>query len=73
MPSARSSSAISFSMCSRDRSSINCEVVIFLIWWVALRPSKPCPRVHPLIVLARMTVGWSLTSTAALNAAYTFW
>ena len=28
-----------------------------LIWWVALRPSKPGPNVHPLTVLHRMTVG----------------
>jgi hypothetical protein len=27
-------------------------VVIFLIWWVALRPSNPCPSVQPLIVAA---------------------
>ncbi len=32
-------------------------LVIFLIWWVALRASISGPRVHPLTVLARMTVG----------------
>ncbi len=33
------------------------SAVIFLIWWVALRPSTSGPSVQPLIVLARMTVG----------------
>ena len=33
------------------------RLVIFLIWWVALRPSTPGPSVQPLTVLARMTVG----------------
>ena len=32
-------------------------MVIFLIWWVALRPSTSGPSVQPLIVLARITVG----------------
>ena len=31
--------------------------VIFLIWWVALRDSISGPSVHPLMVLARITVG----------------
>ena len=35
----------------------SCAAVIFLIWWVALRPSNPGPSVQPLIVFARMTVG----------------
>ena len=33
------------------------SLVIFLIWWVELRPSKPGPSVQPLTVLARITVG----------------
>ena len=32
-------------------------LVIFLIWWVALRASISGPSVQPLIVLARITVG----------------
>ena len=42
------------------------SVVIFLIWWVALRPSTSGPSVQPLIVLARMTVGAPGCSVAAL-------
>ena len=41
-------------------------LVIFLIWWVALRASISGPSVQPLIVLARMTVGAPSCSTAAL-------
>ena len=33
------------------------SLVIFLIWWVALRPSTSGPSVQPLTVLARITVG----------------
>ena len=33
------------------------SLVIFLIWWVALRASISGPSVQPLMVLARMTVG----------------
>ena len=42
------------------------SVVIFLIWWVALRASSPSPSVQPLMVLAKITVGRSVASTAAL-------
>ena len=35
-------------------------MVIFFIWWVALRPWNDGPRPKPLIVLTRMTVGWPL-------------
>ena len=42
---------------SRSRRVRSCALVIFLIWWVALRASISGPSVHPLIVLARMTVG----------------
>ena len=51
--------------CSRSRSSISWAAVIFLIWWVELRPSKPEPSVQPLTVFARMTVGTPSVSTAA--------
>jgi len=44
-------------------------LVIFLIWWVAFRPSKPSPSVQPFTVLARMTDGMSVVSAAALKAA----
>ena len=52
----------------RSRNSSNWSRVIFLIWCVALRPSKPGPNVHPLTVLHRMTVGRPLPrfSVAAL-------
>ena len=42
--------------------------VIFLIWWVALRPSISGPSVQPFTVLARITVGRPLPrfSVAAL-------
>ena len=43
--------------------------VIFLIWCVALRASKPVPSVQPFTVLARITVGEPSCSTAALYAA----
>ena len=41
-------------------------LVIFLIWWVALRASISGPSVQPLIVLARMTVGRPACSVASL-------
>ena len=41
----------------------------FFIWWVALRPSKFGPRVQPLTVCARITVGWPLWALAAAYAA----
>ena len=48
-------------------AQLRCRV-IFLIWWVALRPSISGPSVQPLIVLARMAVGAPLPrfSVAAL-------
>ena len=52
--------------CSRSRRRRSWSVVIFLIWWVALRPSTSGPSVQPLIVLARMTVGAPGCSVAAL-------
>ena len=42
----------------------------FFAWCVMLRASTPGPRVQPLTVLARMTVGAPLYSVAALYAAY---
>ena len=45
-------------------------MVSFFIWCVALRPSK-LSSVQPLIVWARITVGWPVCSRAASNAAYT--
>ena len=45
-------SGISSCMYSRSRRSTICCLVIFLIWCVELRPSKPSPSVHPLTVLA---------------------
>jgi len=46
--------------------ALSWSVVIFLIWWVALRPSTSGPSVQPLIVLARITVGAPGDSVAAL-------
>jgi hypothetical protein len=64
-------SGISSCMYSRSRRSTICCLVIFLIWCVELRPSKPSPRVHPLTVLQRITVGAPdpRFSVAALYAA----
>ena len=51
------SSGISSCRYRRSRSATSWAFVIFLIWCVELRPSKPSPSVQPLTVLARMTVG----------------
>ena len=61
-------SGISSCRYSRSRRATSCSLVIFLIWCVELRPSKPGPSVQPLIVLARITVGRPLPrfSVAAL-------
>ena len=56
---------------SRSLNSLSSATVSFFIWWVALRASKSLPSVQPLMVCARMTVGWPVCSRAALNAAYT--
>ena len=48
------------------QASRSCALVIFLIWWVALRASISGPSVQPLIVLARMTVGAPRCSVASL-------
>ena len=46
-------------ICSRSRkATLRSSRVSFFIWWVALRPSKWLPSVQPLMVLARITVGW---------------
>ena len=42
---------------SRSRRRSSCSLFIFLIWWVALRPSMSGPSVQPLIVLHRIAVG----------------
>ena len=44
-------------------------MVSFFIWWVALRALEAPPSVQPLMVLARITVGWPMCSVAALYAA----
>jgi hypothetical protein len=64
-----SSAASGISMYKRSRSFFSWSGVIFLIWCVALRASKSLPSVHPLIVLARMTVGVPSCSIAVLYAA----
>lgn len=45
---------------------LNSSTVSFFIWWLAFFDAKPSPRVWPLTVWARMTVGAPLNSTAAL-------
>jgi len=50
---------------------LNSSVVSFFIWWFAFFDAKPSPRVKPLTVCARMTVGAPLNSRAALYAANT--
>ena len=47
---------------SRSRKSFSSATVSFFIWCVALRASKSGPSVQPLIVWARMTVGWPVCS-----------
>ena len=42
----------------------------FFIWWVAFLLSS-ASIVQPLMVLARITVGWPTCLVAASNAAYT--
>ena len=54
---------------SRSLNSFSSATVSFFIWWVALRASKSGPSVQPLMVWARITVGWPTCSVAALNAA----
>jgi hypothetical protein len=65
LPSASASSGITSCRYRRSRNTRSWSTVIFLIWWVALRPSTSGPRVHPLMVLARMTVGAPVCSVAA--------
>ena len=42
----------------------------FFIWWVAFLPSR-ASIVQPLMVWARITVGWPTCLDAASKAAYT--
>jgi hypothetical protein len=63
-PSATSESGIG--SCRRSRNAVSSADVSFLIWCVALRDSMPAPSVHPLTVLARITVGLPSCSTAIL-------
>ena len=44
--------------------------VSFFIWWVAFLPSS-ASIVQPLMVWARITVGWPTCLVAASKAAYT--
>src|SRR6266487_1999449 len=54
---------------SRSLNSLSSATVSFFIWWVALRASKSLPSVQPLMVCARMTVGWPVCARAAVPAA----
>lgn len=49
--------------------SLNSSTVSFFIWWLAFLDSKPLPRVKPLTVWARITVGAPLWARAARYAA----
>ncbi len=51
--------------------SLNSSTESFFIWWLAFFDAKPVPRVCPLTVWARITVGAPLWASAALYAAYT--
>ena len=53
----------------RSRKTLSSSFWIFFAWWVMFRPSIPRPRVQPLTVLARITVGAPVNSVAALYAA----
>ena len=50
----------------RSRNTRSSSSLSFLAWWVMFRASTPRPRVQPLTVLARMTVGAPVNSVAAL-------
>ncbi len=52
-----------------SRNAFRSSSVSFFIWCVELHASKCEPSVHPLMVLAKMTVGWPLTRVAASYAA----
>ena len=52
---------------SRSRNSLSSATVSFFIWWVALRASKSVPSVQPLMVCARITVGWPTCSRRRLE------
>ncbi len=55
---------------SRSRNALRVVVFSFFIWWVAFLPSR-ASIVQPLMVWARITVGWPTCLEAASKAAYT--
>ena len=57
-------------MANWSRISLIVEMSIFFSWCVGFFAWPCLPRPKPLMVLARMTVGWPLCFTAAAYAAY---
>ncbi len=55
---------------SRSRNALSVTAFSFFIWWVAFFPSR-ASIVQPLMVCARITVGWPTCFAAASKAAYT--
>ena len=50
---------------SRSRIASRASSFIAFCWWVMFRPSPAMPMPYPLIVFARITVGWPVVRTAA--------
>ena len=58
-------------MANWSRISLMVAVSIFFSWCVGFFAWPCLPRPKPLMVFARITVGWPLCFTAAAYAAYT--